>query len=312
MKLPVELRGVRSSSARGLLRRIGKAGPIYAMLLPSLALVLLIAYYPALSAIYHSFFDWSYAGSSTFVGFDNFVRMFSDEIFGTSFLNLMQLTAFGVLVKSIIVPIVVAELLFAIRNSRARYYYRIILLVPLVVPGVVIWFIWKFIYEPNVGLLNSIFAVMGLDFLQLNWLGEPRTALFSIMVLGFPWVSGTAVLIYYAGLIGISESVLDAARLDGVTGLQRIRRIDIPLIRGQIKFFLVVGIIDSMKGYEINLVLTNGGPGYSTMVPGLHMYQEAFAYQRMGYASAIGVALFALILILTIVNARFIKSDPGA
>ena len=102
------------------------------------------------------------------------------------------------------------------------------------------------------------------------------------MVLGFPWVSGTAVLIYYAGLIGISDSVLDAARLDGVTGLQRIRRIDIPLIRGQIKFFLVVGIIDSMKGYEINLVLTNGGPGYSTMVPGLHMYQEAFAYQRMG------------------------------
>ena len=158
----------------------------------------------------------------------------------------MQLTAFGVLVKSIIVPIVVAEMLFAIRNSRARYYYRIILLVPLVVPGVVIWFIWKFIYEPNVGLLNSIFAVTGLDFLRFNRLGEPRTALFSIMVLGFPWVSGTAVLIYYAGLIGISESVLDAARLDGVTGLQRIRRIDIPLIRGQIKFFLVVGIIDSM------------------------------------------------------------------
>ena len=157
---PVELRG-RALPNQGLLRRIGKAGPIYAMLLPSLALVLLIAYYPALSAIYHSFFDWNYAGSSTFVGFDNFLRMFSDEIFGASFLNLMQLTAFGVLVKSIIVPIVIAEMLFAIRNSRARYYYRIILLVPLVVPGVVIWFIWKFIYEPNVGLLNSIFTVMG-------------------------------------------------------------------------------------------------------------------------------------------------------
>ena len=95
---PVKVRG-HSPHSEGLLRRIGRAGPIYAMLLPSLVLVLLIAYYPALSAIYHSFFDWSYAGTSTFVGFDNFRRMFSDEIFGASFLNLMQLTAFGVLIK---------------------------------------------------------------------------------------------------------------------------------------------------------------------------------------------------------------------
>ena len=297
---------------KGLIARIVAAYPIYLFLAPTLLLIVVFTYYPAFSGFYHSLFNWSYFGESVFVGFENYKRIFTDTIFGLSMLNMLLLTAFNVFVKSLVVPITVAEILFAVRSNKAQYFYRILMLLPLVVPGVVIWFIWRFIYDPNVGLLNSVFDGLGLDFLKSNWLSDPKTALLSIMLIQFPWVSGAAVLIYYAGLSTIGQTLFDSAMLDGVKGLKRILKIDLPLIKGQIKFFLVLGVIDNLQGYQIALVLTNGGPLNATMLPGLHMYKEAFAYQRMGYASTIGVVIFLMILILTIINNRFIKTDPGA
>ena len=126
---------------------------------------------------------------------------------------------------------------------------------------------------------------------------------------GFPWVSGIAVLIYLAALNNIGEELFDAARIDGALGFTRVRTIDFPLVLGQVKLLSVLAIIGSLQGYAMQLVLTKGGPGYATEVPGLVMYQEAFSYQRLGYACALGLVLFVVILALTYINLRYIRSS---
>src|SRR5207247_10462116 len=135
-----------------------------------------------------------------------------------------------------------------------------------------------------------------------------RFALVSRFLMGFPWLGGFPRLIYSAGLQNIPPNVFDSARIDGATGLGRFRRIDLPLLMGQIKLLLVLGFIGGLQGFQTQLLLTNGGPAYATMVPGMHMYQNAITFDRMGYACAIGVALFLVILAITNLNVKDIRS----
>jgi raffinose/stachyose/melibiose transport system permease protein len=133
-----------------------------------------------------------------------------------------------------------------------------------------------------------------------------------LMFMGFPWVGGFGLLIYYAGLQNISSDVFDSARIDGATGWTRFRFVDLPLLLGQIKLLVVLGFIGGLQGFQTQLLLTNGGPGYSTMVPGMHLYQNAITFDRMGYACAIGVALFVVILAITYINMKYIRSSAEA
>jgi len=292
---------------RSLWQEIVRARVAYLWLTPIFLCLGVFVYYPPLSAIYHAFFNWNPAGQSTFVGLGNFQFMLSDNVLGQSFINMIKLLAFG-LVVSVIVPLIVAEMIYAVRHPGSQYAYRLLFLIPVVAPGVVVILLWRFIYDPNVGLLNGILGAVGLGGLQHAWLGEFGTALYALMFIGFPFVSGTSVLIYLAGLITISSEVMEAAALDGATGLQRIWRIDVPLVLGQIKLFVVLGIIGIVQGFGTQLILaTDGGPGYATEVPGLKMYQEAFEGSRFGYAAAIGLLLFIIVLVFTMITFRVIR-----
>jgi raffinose/stachyose/melibiose transport system permease protein len=124
---------------------------------------------------------------------------------------------------------------------------------------------------------------------------------------GFPFVGGIGVLIYLAGLQSISLEIYDAAKLDGASGFRQFLTIDLPLIKGQIRLLIVLSIITGLQALVGPLVLTNGGPVNATMVPGLYMYQQAFTYGRLGYASAIGVVVFIAVLSLTILNLTVFK-----
>jgi ABC-type sugar transport system permease subunit len=241
------------------------------------------------------------------VGFANFQAMPQDSILVNSVWNLVRMLIFAVVV-TVTVPMVVAEMIFSLRGTATQYAYRVLFLIPVVVPLIVIVLLWKFIYDPNIGLLNELLGAVGLGQLQHAWLGEVDTALYAVMCLGFPWVTGTSVLIYLAGLMAIPNEVLEAAALDGATGLRRVWRIDLPLLMGQVKLFIVLGIIGGVQQFEIQYVLTQGGPAWATEVPGLRMYQAAFEDSRLGYASAIGLVLFVVVLLMTIINFRFIRT----
>ncbi|MHB9034206.1 MAG: carbohydrate ABC transporter permease [Anaerolineae bacterium] len=281
---------------------------LYLFLIPTFALLLVFSYYPPAFAIYNSFFQWNGFSARLFVGLNNFTQLFADTRFLNSISNLLILLGWGLAI-GLSVPLIVAEIIFNLKSSKASYFYRLMFIVPMVVPGLVSTFLWRFILDPNVGLLNLLLEGVGGPEWRQPWLGGTKTALISFMIMGFPWVGGTSVLIYLAGLQGISNEILDAAQIDGATGITRFLRVDLPLVMGQVKLMLILGVIGGLQAYVGQLVLTNGGPGYATMMPGLVMYQEAFQYNRIGYANAIGLITFLVILFFTYLNMKYVRSS---
>jgi len=212
---------------RSLWGQIYKNKRCYISLLPTFILLAIFAYYPPISAIYHSFFQWDGA-RAVFIGLGNFKEMINDEVLISSIGNMLKLIIFSLIAGSLLAPLSVAELLYNMKNQDLSRYYRLAFIIPVVVPGVVMMLIWQFIYEPYSGFLNAFLRVIGLGKLEQVWLGDPKLALYCLMFMGFPWVSGVAVLIYLAGLQNIPDSTIEAATLDGALGLTRILKIDIP------------------------------------------------------------------------------------
>jgi ABC-type sugar transport system permease subunit len=285
-----------------LWRRIVKARFYYLLLVPCFTLLILFNYYPAFLALWGSIFTLDYGREGEFIGLQNFRDLWSDATFRKSISNVLLLTAFGV-VTTVTMPIFVAEWIFRLRSDRAQYFYRIIMVWPAIVPGLVTLLLWQFIYDPYYGLLNALLDAVGLEqWATKAWLADPDLALYALMGSAFPFVGGIGVLIYLAGLQSISVEIYDAAKLDGASGFKQFLTIDLPLIKGQIRLNIVLSVIAGLQALTGPLVLTNGGPVDSTMVPGLYMYQQAFTYGRLGYASAIGVVVFVAVFVLTVLN----------
>lgn len=280
----------------------------YAMLAPSLALLAVFSLVPFVWAFATSFYDYEVGGESRFVGLANYAEYLHDPTLLSSFGNLLFLTVFGIVVV-MTAPLIVAKLIFSLKSERARYLYRVLFLIPIVVPGVAGLMIWQGMIYGDTGFLNELLRAAGREDLTRGWLSDPRTVLWAIVAIGFPFAGGINILIYYAGLSGISDSVHEAAGLDGARGIRKFLSIDVPLVMSQIKLLTILTVIGTVQGFEGMFILTRGGPGFRTMVPGLWMYMNAFTFQRMGYACAIGVLLFLLILGLTILNMRYFKSS---
>lgn len=294
-----------SASARTW-SRLKKRGFCYLFLLPTFALLLLFNYYPALSALYHSLFNWNGANLAKWVGFANFAHIFKDPVMVNSFKNMGILTGFQLAI-SITFPLGAAALIFHLRDTRFAYFYRVLYVVPMVVPSMVTMMIWKFIYNPQVGLLNTLLRAWELP--TRVWLGDFKYALYAVIAVGFPWIAGTSMLIYLAGFQAIEKSLLDAAAIDGASGLGRFWYIELPLVLSQIKLIVILTMIGAIQGFAGILVMTAGGPGTTTMVPGLWLYKNAMNYNKMGYACAIGTFLFAITMVLTFINLRFVQSS---
>lgn len=276
-------------------------------MLLALVFVAVFSVYPAISALYHSFTEWDLT-HTTFTGFANFVRLFSDRIFWKSVLNLIILITTG-LVFGNLGAILLAELLHNLKNQKLASVYRFIFILPSLVPGIVVMLMWtKIIFNPSSsGLMNTILSWFHIK--PQGWYYSENLALLSMILTGFPWVSGTSFLIYLAGLNNISEDIYDAASLDGATGIHRFVHIDLPLIRSQLKYFLILGIIGGMQSFDMQLMFTKGGPNYATTVPGYYMYETAFYSKEFGYASSIGFVLFAVTLAITVLNNKYFKSS---
>lgn len=280
----------------------------YALVAAQLCLLVVFVYVPVFWAFSRSFYQFEVGAESQFVGFANYSELlFRDPTTIPSLFHMLFLTAFAVCVR-LSVPLVVAKLIHSLSREKSRYFFRILFLVPVVVPMVAVQLIWAGMIYGDRGMLNELLRSAGLEQFTTGWLSNPSTALVAVAFVGFPWVGGFEVLIYYAGLASIPESVTEAALLEGCTGVQKFFRIDIPMVMSQLKLILILTIIAGVQSFEGLFIMTQGGPGFRTMVPGLWMYFNAFSFQRMGYACAIGVCLFFIILGLTFLNMRYFKS----
>jgi ABC-type sugar transport system permease subunit len=292
---------------RSLGFHVRRLGPIYLFLVPTFAFLLIFTYYPIFSAFLHSFYRWD-GVRSQFIGLENFRNLFTvDTQFRIAVPNVLKLTAFRVSI-ALTFPLIAAEVIFGLKNTRTAYFWRVLLIVPMVVPWIVLILVWLFIYDPQMGIINTLLRTVGLEEWTRLWLGDMRLALWCIAFYGFPWISGLNLLIYLAGLDAISPELFDAAAIDGASRTQRIFRLDIPLIAGQIKLIFIMTIITQLQNFQDVMIFTNGGPGQSTFVPGLVLYHSAFFYSKMGYASAIGVVIFLVIFVITLFNMKYVQS----
>ncbi len=271
------------------------------MLAPTLVLLALFNYTPAVLGLSRAFTRWETGESPQWIGVGNFVAMWHDEFLRLSLRNLLILLIASVL-KTLTMPLLVAELLMSLRSPRWQYILRTAFILPMVVPGMVTMLLWSFIYDGSVGLLNQLLELFGLHALTRSWLGESATALWAIIGIGFPWAGGLALLIYLAGLNQISGDVWDSCQVDGVTGWRRVWYVDLPLLLPQVRLLVILTLIGTLQDFGSILILTGGGPGLATHVPALHMYFQAFRFGHLGYAAAIGLTLFVAIFALSVLN----------
>jgi ABC-type sugar transport system permease subunit/outer membrane protein assembly factor BamB len=290
---------------RKLVKEIWRAKVSYMLLAPTIALLVIFNYYPAFSGLFHSFTKWNPGVGTRWIGLENFQNILINNFFWSGLLNAVILIVTG-FVKTLTMPLLVAELLFHLRSRITQYWLRSLFIFPIIIPGVAIILIWRNILDPNIGLLNNFLSLIGLmDMSQPQaWLGDTRTAIWSIVFIGFPWISPFALLLFYGGLISIPVELFDAAKVDGANSLQRFRHIDLPLLMGQIKLLLILGFIGGMQEFSLIFLTTEGGPYNATYTPALELYYQAMRFNNFGLASAMGTVLFLIILGGTIFNLR--------
>jgi len=270
-------------------------------LIPIFLLLVVFRYYPLFSAVYHSFTTWNVI-SSKFVGFQNYVLLFKDNLFIASLRNIFIYILVSIIIITVM-AIIGAELIFNLR-SKLSAFWKYLFVVPMIVPYTVFILIWKFIYNPYLGILNGSLNVIGLSSLTQPWLGSPQTALYAVAFVGFPFFSTAQFLVILSSLQNLDRSILESAKLDGATTLKRVFKIDLPLIMDKIVLIIILTIIWNFQAFTNFYLLTFGGPGSSTLVPGLYLYQMAFENNSMGYACAIGVIMAIIALILVFITQK--------
>lgn len=271
-------------------------------LTPTLIFVGFFSYYAIGKAFVDSFTDSTFGIKSNWVGLNNYISAFRDVVFQVALRNQLAITIAAV-TTSVVFPLIAAELIFFVRSKKLASVVKTGFVVPMMVPSLVIVLMWKYLYNPNFGF-NTILRSIGLKNLAQNWLNNESTALISVILIGFPFISGMYFLIMHNGLNMIGEELYEAAVIDGATSMQVIWYIHIPNMKPHIETVVTLSLINSLSGFGNIFATTSGGPGYSTMIPALQMYKIAFGDGKFGYASALGVLLMLIIVILTLVTRR--------
>jgi ABC-type sugar transport system permease subunit/outer membrane protein assembly factor BamB len=300
---------LRTPTLRAM-RQIKASRTAYMLIFPSMLLIVVFSYVPTVMGLYYSFTNFNLSEPIRFTGLQNFTKIAKDNFFWTGVGNMMLILVTS-LIKEFTIPLLVAELIFWLRWMRVKYWLRVAFIIPSIVPGVVGILLWKQIYDPQIGLINEILKAVGLGYLARGWLSDAGTAIWAIIFAGFPWVSIFAFLIYFGGLLNINREIFDAAAIDGASAWKRFINIDLQMIRPQLRLILFFTFLGAVQGYGGIWIMTRGGPGTATYVPGLQMFLQ-IAAAEFGYASAIGLVLALAILAVTLWRFRFNQTPDAA
>lgn len=266
------------------------------MFAPSLCIIVLFRYYPALRSIVGSLTTWNGFSSPTFVGFSNYLKYIHQQSFLIEFRNLVILLLAGIAIH-VFIPFFSAELVTALPKGWIQGIVKYLMVLPMVIPQVIMIDIWAYILNPSTGPLDVALNVFHLS--SIDWYGGSHTALISILLIGFPWASSLGYLIFLAGLQSVPSEVDDAIKLDGARTRRKIWSIHMPLCIPQFRFVAVLASVGIIQNFIPILLLTKGGPGNATMVPALDMYDNAFQFGQMGYGMAIGTVMFLVLMIVS-------------
>jgi multiple sugar transport system permease protein len=278
-------------------RRLRRSGAVtaYALLAPNLVLFALFLIVPLLLVVVLGFQESSGFGVGEWIGFGNYTRMAADDVFWRSAVNTVVFAA-------VTVPLALAGglglALLLDRPIRGRTVLRSMFYLPYVLSGVVVALLGRWLFNENIGVVNKVLRALGGDGIAWQSSGAPALASIIAMVV---WQSlGFCMVVYLAGLQGIPRERYEAARVDGATGWQLIRHVTIPGLRPTTFFLTVLMVIQSFQVFDVVFVLTGGGPGVSTELLVTYAYRQGFGSRQQGYASAIGVVIFLVVLLFTV------------
>lgn len=286
---------------------------IIPFLLPALILYGLFVLWPYGQAVYLSFTSWrGVSPNKPWVGLDNYERLFSDDRFLEALSRNAQLLIVLPLV-TIAIGLTFAALFTQGKQAiKGASFYRIVFFFPQVISAVIVGILWSYIYNPNIGLLNGALGAIGLDSLERTWLGDPNLVLWSIVAVAI-WSSvGFYMVIYLAAMQSIPSSFYEAAVLDGASRWTSFRDITFPLIWETVRTTMIYLGIAALDFFVLIQVMTGGGSTLSARraeVAALYLYNEAFGKSRWGYASAIGVVLLLLTLLLSVGLMRLTRRE---
>lgn len=278
----------------------------YIFIAPNVVVFAVFMFLPILLAFYISLNEWTLIGSPTFVGLGNYLDMLEDSEFLRAFYNTGVYT-FGTVPTSIALGLVVA--LGLNRKLPGRTLLRSIFFVPVIISLVAVALMAAWIFNDNYGIINAALSAVGIG--DVPWLSSARWAMISLIIATL-WIRlGFNMVIYLAALQSIPTELYDAARVDGASGWRRFRHITWPLLGPTTFLLVIINIIYSLHVFDLIYVMTGGGPGFSTTVLVQYIYQMAFTEGQMGYASAIGVVLYLLLLIFTVFQWRVTRQSEN-
>lgn len=288
------------ANGSGPMRRRARAGRLFVA--PNLTAVAVFMIFPLVFSLYMSFQSWDVFRPPKFVGLRNFHELFtSDPLFLIAIRNTVIFTL-GTVVPTVVISLVVAALLN--RKVKGIGVFRTIVFLPLAISSVVMAVVWQFVFNTDNGLLNIMLGWVGIG--PIPWLVDPNWAMASLCVVSVWRSVPFATVILLAAMQGVPESVYEAAKIDGAGEIRQFAFITVPLIRGAMSFVVVISIIHAFQAFDMVYVLNgaNGGPESATYVLGIMLFQHAFSFLEFGYASALAWVMFAILLVLTVVQLR--------
>lgn len=260
--------------------------------------------FPVIFSFYLSFHQWNMFSTDTkFVGVDNYIRLFQNEEFWDVLKNTAIYT-FGTIPLNMIFSLMVAYILN--KKIIGKKLLRTLFFAPVIISPVAAAVVWRWLYDPNFGIFNYFIGLFGIN--PINWLNEPTAAMAALIIMGVWKTFGYNMVLFSAGLSGIPDNYYEAAQIDGAGWWAKFWHITLPMLAPTTFFIMIMSIISSFQVFDIVYVLTSGGPLGSTKVLVFYVYEYAFKFFEMGYASAMSYFLFLILFILTLLQVKYMKS----
>ncbi|RNF38700.1 carbohydrate ABC transporter permease [Planococcus salinus] len=281
---------------------------IYLFFIPGFILYAIFFLVPTVSALFYSFTDWDgLSASFQFVGFDNYSRAFTgDSIFRKTVGNNLKFMLVVVILQTLLA---LAFALIVIKNTKTNVLLRALYFFPTILSSVSVAFIWTFIYDPSLGILNQVLQLVGLDFLTQNWIGNADIAIYSLAITQVWFHAGQMLIIFVAGLQAIPKELYEVAEIEGANKWQAFRRVTWPLLAPSATIVVAYTTIQSFKAFDLVFAMTGGGPNNSTEIIATYIFDIAFRSYQFGYASSISVIFMVIIAIITYLQFKALRSD---
>jgi len=288
--------------------RPDKSWTPYLLVGPAVLVFAFVVLIPSLLNTGLSFMDWSGTDEMTFVGLDNFIRAFNDDIYLIAYRNTL-----GYIGLTLVLEVFVGLVLAGIVSMAGRRtgFYRVAFFVPVMLPMLVVAVLWSFVYSDDIGLINSFLRGVGLDDLAKVWLGDTTTALLAVSVVSGWIYAGFYMAIFYAALQRIPANVLEAATLDGASQARIFFSIKVPMIRPIIEVAVLLCVTGAFQSFDLFYVMTNGGPEHATEIVTTYLVEVVFRFHNLGYGAALATIMTVVVLIIGFALTR-LRSKDGA